>query len=153
MYMAIRAVQHPDRSEWIRMLRALYQGTTEAEHAIDVDPYLEGRPSGRPPHAAVLVHEREDGGGLGGFLELSLRNYAEGCTGETPYVESWYVDPDLRGGGVGRELMTAAEAWARSHGYREIASDLVLENEPSLRAHTAIGFEEVVRVIHLRKAL
>jgi aminoglycoside 6'-N-acetyltransferase I len=63
------------------------------------------------------------------------------------------VDPDRRGTGTGGALVAAAEAWAREHGYREMASDTLLDNDASLRAHRALGFEEVERSIHLRKAL
>jgi aminoglycoside 6'-N-acetyltransferase I len=69
------------------------------------------------------------------------------------YIEGWYVDPDLRQTGWGRALVEAAEAWARSCGYAEIASDCLLENEVSLKAHTALGYEEIERLIHFRKSL
>ncbi|HSU16104.1 GNAT family N-acetyltransferase [Longimicrobium sp.] len=150
--MRIRPVQPGDRAEWLRMLRALYDGTVEADHAEDVDGFLAARPAGRPHTQAVFVCEREDGA-LCGLLELSLRNYAEGCEGETPYVESWFVDADVRGRGIGALLMRAADAWARERGYTEIASDTLLDNHASERAHLAVGFEEVERTIHFRKSL
>jgi aminoglycoside 6'-N-acetyltransferase I len=50
-------------------------------------------------------------------------------------------------------LVEAAEAWARSCGYAEIASDCHLENDVSLKAHTALGFQVVERLIHFRKSL
>jgi aminoglycoside 6'-N-acetyltransferase I len=150
--MMIRRVGRADRSEWLRLLVSLYAGTTSEEHVPDVDGYLAGEPAGSPPHVAVFVHER-DSGGLGGVLELSVRNYAEGCTGETPYVESWYVDGDLRGLGVGRALLAAAERWAREQGYTEIASDTELDNRLSQQVHGEMGFVEVERSVHYRKAV
>ena len=42
---------------------------------------------------------------------------------------------------------------AREHGYTEIASDTELENDASLAAHLALGFEEVERQICFRKRL
>ena len=62
-------------------------------------------------------------------------------------------DEDLRRSGAGRALMDAAEEWAREHGYAEIASDALLDNEVSHAAHRALGFEEVERSVHFRKAL
>ena len=150
--MRIRTVQHGDRAEWLRMLRGLYGGTVDDDHAEDVDGFLAGRAAGRPHTRAVFVCEREDGG-LCGLLELSLRDYAEGCEGETPYVESWYVDAGARGHGVGARLMGAAEDWARDRGYAEIASDTLIDNHASERAHLAVGFEEVERTIHFRKSI
>src|SRR5688572_10244493 len=102
---------------------------------------------------AVLVLER-DGGGLGGFLALDLRPWAEGCTSEPcACVEGWWVDEDLRRHGWGRKLMEAAEAWARSRGLRELASDAAVVNAVSIRAHLELGFEEVSRVVCFRKLL
>ena len=141
-----------DRAEWLRMLLSLYPDSVESDHASSVDAFL-----ARAAHDELLPSEvftiDRDGGGLGGFLELSVRNYAEGCDGETPYVESWYVDPDLRGTGAGKLLMQAAEEWAREHGYTELASDTELSNDASQRAHAALGFEEVERAVHFRKPL
>jgi aminoglycoside 6'-N-acetyltransferase I len=89
-----------------------------------------------------------------GMLELSLRSVAEGCRGApVPYVEAWYVVPDARRRGVGRALMAAAETWARERGYAELASDAVIDNRASERAHLALGFAEVERAIHFRKDL
>jgi len=148
--MRIRPVQAGDRADWLRMLRGLYPGTVDDDHAEDVDGFLSGHP---PVHTrAVFVCERDDGRACG-LLELSLRNYAEGCAGETPYVESWYVDADVRGTGAGARLMSAAEEWARARGYTELASDTLLDNHASERAHLAVGFEVVERTIHFRKAL
>ncbi len=134
------------------MLLGLYPGSREADHLPSMDAWLEGRAAGELLPEAVFAIERADGR-LGGFLELSVRDYAEGCSGRTPYVESWYVDEDLRGVGLGGALMAAAEAWAREHGYSELASDALLDNEVSHQAHAALGFEEVERAVHFRKPL
>jgi aminoglycoside 6'-N-acetyltransferase I len=101
----------------------------------------------------VFVWERENGG-LGGFISFSLRPWAEGCE-ETPvpYIEGWWVAADLRRRGVGRELVSAVEQWARQHGYWELGSDVELENAVSLEAHAALGFEPVQRVQFFRKVL
>jgi aminoglycoside 6'-N-acetyltransferase I len=69
------------------------------------------------------------------------------------YIEGWYVAPDLRGMGIGRRLVQAAEDWARSNGCREMASDCTLDNDLSLRAHLALGYEETERLVHFRKVL
>jgi aminoglycoside 6'-N-acetyltransferase I len=148
----IRHLRAEDRGEWLRLLRGLYPGEPDGEHTPAMDAFLAGAPGDTLLPAAVLVAERP-GGGLGGFLELSVREYAEGCAGATPYVESWYVDPDLRGRGVGAALVAAAERWARERGHREMASDALLENVASQAAHRALGFEEVERAVHFRKRL
>jgi hypothetical protein len=47
----------------------------------------------------------------------------------------------------------AAEAWARSQGLKEIASDTQLDNTVSIHAHKVLGYEEVERLVCFRKAL
>ena len=101
----------------------------------------------------VLVAELA-GGRLGGFLEVSTRDYAEECeSSPIAYIEAWYVEPELRRGGLGRALVEAAERWARGRGFREIASDTDLGNELGLDAHRALGYQETARLICFRKDL
>lgn len=89
----------------------------------------------------VFVWDR-DTGGLGGFISLSLRSWAEGCESvPVPYIEGWWVAPDLRLAGVGRALVDAAERWCRERGHLELGSDFELQNDASLRAHAALGFD------------
>lgn len=150
--MRIRSVQIEDRAEWLRLLQSLYPHHPQSEHVPLVDAFLARTPHDELLPSEVFVCERPDAR-LAGFLELSVRDYAEGCSGRTPYVESWYVDPDVRGRGLGRLLMSAAEQWAKERGYGELASDAELDNAGSHKAHQALGFEEVERTVHFRKRL
>lgn len=102
---------------------------------------------------AVLVSEGDDGV-LIGFVEIGLRDYVDGCdSSPVPFIEGWYVAPRSRRTGVGKTLIEAAEAWSIERGYIVLASDALLENSVSERAHKALGFEEVERAIRFRKAL
>jgi len=47
----------------------------------------------------------------------------------------------------------AAEAWARSRGCRQMASDAELWNDVSIEAHGAIGYEEAARLVLFKKDL
>ena len=146
--MHVRQVKAGDEAEWMRMRDILWPGLTAQTHETDMADFRSDQTT-----QMVFVIDRENGR-LGGFLETGTRRYADGCeTSPVGYIEGWYVDPDLRRAGWGRALVQAAEAWARSRGYAEIASDCLLENEVSLRAHTALGFEETERLIHFRKSL
>lgn len=101
--------------------------------------------SGKTPfeHGSIFVAEAPDGS-LIGFVESSLRPYAEGCsTQRVLYLEGWFVASDHRGMGVGRLLVAAAETWGRALGATEMASDAAPENELSAKAHKALGFKDV----------
>jgi aminoglycoside 6'-N-acetyltransferase I len=89
-----------------------------------------------------------------GFIELSIRAYAEGCvTDHVAFVEGWYVVPDTRGRGVGAALMNAAENWARAQGCTELGSDVEAENLGSAAAHRALGFVETGVIRCFKKSL
>jgi aminoglycoside 6'-N-acetyltransferase I len=146
--MEIREYRPTDLPEWLRMRRALFPEIAREDEAADAAAWLAW------PNAVVLVAERLGGGGLAGFAELATRPYAEGCeTSPVAYLEGWYVDPDMRRRGVGAALVRAGENWARDHGYRELASDALLDNTISQQAHEALGFTEVERSVHFRKDL
>ena len=145
--MDIREYRPADHAEWLRMRRALWPGIAPDEEAADAAEWR------ARPDAVVLVAARP-GGGLAGFAELGTRPYADGCdSSPVAYLEGWYVDPDVRRRGVGAALVRAGEGWARRRGCRELASDALLENTGSQRAHAALGFTEVERAVHYRKAL
>jgi aminoglycoside 6'-N-acetyltransferase I len=128
----------------------LWPHPAESEHVAEITEFLEGR--AREPLAVLVAADGADQ--LMGFAELSIRAYAEGCrTDRVAYLEGWYVAPDVRNRGVGGALIAAAEAWARSQGCVELASDAELTNEASAAAHRALGFVEVGRVRCFRKDL
>jgi aminoglycoside 6'-N-acetyltransferase I len=151
----VRPVAAADDAEWLRM-RTLLWPEGASDHAGEIKAYLANGsfPWSEPFLAmAVFVAERP-GGGLCGFLEASIRPFAEGCaTRPVGYVEGWFVDADLRRHGIGADLLTAAEHWAAARGCCEMASDAHTDNETSLAAHQALGFAEVGRAVHLRKSL
>ena len=113
----IRSYGEGDRAEWLRMRCALWDDCPEGQQVKEMEENL---PSDVDK---VFVAERPEGG-LCGFLEAATRSRANGCD-STPvgYIEGWYVDDDVRRQGVGRALVEAAEAWARSKGCRQMASD------------------------------
>jgi putative acetyltransferase len=151
----VRPAYRPDRNEWVRMRTALWPDDG-AEHGGDVAAFFATgtfRWSESSLPWKVLVAERP-AGGLCGFVEASIRPFAEGCTTRpVGCVEGWFVDPDMRGQGVGGRLVKAAEEWAAVHGSQEMASDALLENVVSHEAHKALGFEEAERLVHFRKRL
>ena len=91
---------------------------------------------------------------MAGFAEIGTRPYADGFeTSPVAFLAGWYVDADVRGRRVGASLIRAAEDWARARGLHELASDALLENTASHRAHESVGFVEVERAVRYRKPL
>lgn len=94
------------------------------------------------------------GRGAVGICEVALRDHAEGCTtSPVAFLEGWFVRGDSRRMGVGRALVAAATAWAATRGCREFASDTEIGDQPALAAHLALGFQEVARVVCLRRPI
>jgi aminoglycoside 6'-N-acetyltransferase I len=143
----IREIIESDRADWVRLREALWPGSL-SDHDAETRKYFE-----EPPKAPIVFVAEADGR-LVGFLELDYRKYAPGCrSSPVPFVEGWYVEPGLQRRGIGRALIEAAEARARAAGHHEIASDAEIENAGSIAAHVALGYEEVERVVCLRRSL
>ncbi|MCO5197969.1 MAG: GNAT family N-acetyltransferase [Anaerolineae bacterium] len=138
-----------DSLAWLRLRNALWPDDP-ADNESGIAAYFAGNALACDQ---VIVAETDDGVVVG-FIELSIRNYAEGSDNpRVPYVEGWLVDEPLRGQGVGRLLMRSAEAWAREQGFSELASDTEIDNENSIAAHNTLGFDEVGRTVNFLKSL
>ena len=147
--MEIRTATVADSEAWANMRSALWPESQD-EHLPEIAEYFAGT-SSNMVEVFVLVG---DGGDLAGFLELNLRDFVEGSASpRLPYVEAWFVAAPVRGQGNGRKLMLAAEQWALTHGYDEIASDTEVTNTDSIQAHTRVGFAETTRVVCFLKRL
>jgi aminoglycoside 6'-N-acetyltransferase I len=143
----IREIVERDRADWVRLRDELWPGSL-SDHDTETREYFE-----TSRDAPIILVAEVDGRAVG-FLELDFRKYAPGCTSSpVPFIEGWYVERALRGRGIGRALVEAAEARARAAGHLEIASDAELENTGSIAAHLALGYEEVERVVCFRRSL
>ena len=149
MGVVVREMKADEWREWSSMRQALYDGLNDADAETEARAFLEGRdPNLKIVYLALLDEE------IAGFCELSERSYAEGCfDGPVAYFEGWYVRDFARRKGVGRALLDAAIAWAKSKNYPHLASDAELSNTRSQAVHKALGFEEVERAVHFKMAL
>lgn len=121
--MTIRPLQPQDLRAYFALRTALWPDS-EADFELEVSKILNNH------RLASFVAEQN--GQLVGFVEVSLRDYAEGCeSSPVGYLEGWYVAPKHRKTGIGRRLVQAAEDWARARGCSEMASDSELSNTPS----------------------
>lgn len=144
----VRPIQETDLQEWYRLRQMLWDELSDEEHQDEMLDIYEHTDS-----QLVLVAETGNGK-LIGFLEASIRPFVEDCNTENVgYLEGWFVEPDFRRYGIGRDLVRAAERWARKKGCTEMASDAEIGNDLSLEAHLKLGYEETSRLVHLRKDL
>ena len=149
----IRRAQPADRVALARLLHALWPESSADEHGRELEAILAGKAPGILP-LVIFVADASDTS-LVGFLEVGLRSHADCCDTARPVgcVEGWYVAETHRCRGIGKQLLAAAEDWARGQGCAEMASDTRLDNTLSQRVHQSLGFEIVERAVLFRKRL
>ncbi len=147
--MNIRPVQQADLLAWAELRTQLWPDSQD-QHVKELEAFFAGT-SIDIVEALVLVNEA---GELCGFMELNIRNFAEGsrCS-KVPYVEAWYVKPTYQDAGHGKQFMQLAETWARKLGYSELASDTEIVNKKSIAIHKKLGFTETERIVCFLKKL
>ncbi len=143
----VRPIAETDLNEWFRLRLILWDETPEDDHRSEMVDIIDH-------YETQQVFVAESGDRLVGFLEVSIRPFVEDCASDhVGYLEGWYVEPELRKHGIGKELVRKAEEWARGKDCSEMASDAELGNELSLKAHLGLGYAETSRLVHLRKDL
>jgi GNAT superfamily N-acetyltransferase len=92
---------------------------------------------GRTPGSHVLVAESPDGERLGFVHVCEEGDYYEGpCA----HIGDVVVAPSMRGMGVGRVLLGAAEEWAQAAGYSLLTLNVFVDNEAAARLYKACGY-------------
>lgn len=134
---------------WLQMRVSLWPDATPDEHRGYMAISL-----AQPERFLQLMMYDENRQPIG-FIEGSIRSDYVNGTESSPvgFVEGVYVVPAMRRHGVARRLFEAIGDWAKARGCRELASDALLENEASQRAHRALGFKETERVVYFSKIL
>lgn len=147
--MEIRRTDDTDDPGWLRLRRDFIPELSPDEH-----PDYLARFAAASAAFTAFVAEDADGTAMG-FAEVSVRaDYVNGCSHRPAlYLEGIYVDPAYRGRGVARRLCAAAEGWGSTHGCREFASDVYVDDADSLAAHAALGFEETETVVYFRRLI
>ena len=138
-----------DQPGWLDLRIALWSDATADEHR----GYMAISLAQPERFLALIVYD--DRHQPVGFIEGSIRlDYVNG-TESSPvgFVEGVYVIAPRRRRGVARALFAAIGDWAKARGCRELASDALLDNESSQRAHRALGFRETERVVYFAKPL
>jgi aminoglycoside 6'-N-acetyltransferase I len=138
-----------DQPGWLDLRLALWPDATEDDHRGYMTMSL-----AQPERFLQLMMYDADRRPVG-FIEGSIRaDYVNGTeTSPVGFVEGVFVVPPWRRRGIARQLFAAVGDWAKSRGCHELASDALLENEPSQHAHRALGFRETDRVVYFVKRL
>lgn len=145
---AIRIVTESDLNEWLRLRKLLWDENADEDHRNEMFEII-----GHGDTQLVAVADAGQGR-LVGFLEASIRPFAEDClTDFVGYLEGWYVEPEFRRTGIGRRLVAFAEQWAKTKGCSEMGSDAEIGNETSISAHLGLGYQITSRLVHFRKVL
>jgi aminoglycoside 6'-N-acetyltransferase I len=147
--MRVTPATPPDAADWLALRAQLWPEASADEHRADIEKML------GDTERAICLLARSAGGAVAGFAEVSLRrDYVNGCsTSPVGFLEGLFVVAGSRRKGVARALVAAAEDWAARHGCSEFASDVLLENVESQKAHAALGFFETDRVVYFHKSL
>lgn len=138
-----------DQPGWLELRLALWADASADDHRAYMAISL-----AQPERFLSLMMYDADRAPIG-FIEGSIRSDYVNGTQSSPvgFVEGVYVVPGCRREGVARELFAAIGDWARARGCSELASDALIDNEVSQRAHRALGFRETERVVYFSRKL
>jgi aminoglycoside 6'-N-acetyltransferase I len=115
----IREVCPSDAAAWAKLRTALWPAGA-ADHPREIAQFFAGLID--EPKGAFIVES--PAGKPIAILELSIREDVPGLEGKRAgYVEGLYVIPELRHGGIARELLHTSLSWARENQCVAFASD------------------------------
>ncbi|WP_181448764.1 GNAT family N-acetyltransferase [Nonomuraea aridisoli] len=144
----IRPIREEDRHAVLTLAHRLTEGVAEwrdPEAVVEAArQWLAGSltPEGDRP-GAVFVAETDDG--VVGVVSVNTHQHFTGTV--DAYVGELAVAPHAVRGGVGRQLMAAAETWARRQGVRHLTLETGAANTTARRFYAALGFrEEAIRL-------
>ena len=135
---------------WLRMRDALWPHHESGSHAGEVEQYFAGKL--RMPLEVLLAFD--ENGAAVGFVELSIRSYAEDCeTDRVAYLEGWYVAPEFRCAALVARSLQRPKRGGSDRDAPSSAPTRSSTNELSAVAHRGLGFEETVRIRCFKKVL
>ena len=152
----IRVARISDAHELLIMRKNLFDDCTDEELQKEINENFRGNCHPYFKDLMTFVYEQPNGR-LGAFIDVSIvevsevidnyNNCYEIYDGKgllyVPRIEAWYVNEDLRGKKIGKELIMKAEAWAIEKGCNIILSDTDTYREVSKLAHQALGYKIV----------
>lgn len=101
------------------------------------------------PAHSLLVAEVD--GGVCGLVHVFARPALE--KPPEAVVQSLVIDETVRGTGIGRKLMAAAEGWAREHGFETVAVATQVARSDANAFYERLGYERAATSHLLRKRI
>jgi len=132
----LRLAQPEDVGTILRFIRALADYEHLAHEVTATEEDLRSSLFGLPARAEALLAEQ--GGQAVGFA-LWFYNFSTFRGRHGLYVEDVYVDPALRGAGIGRMIFRFLARHAISQGCARMDWDVLDWNEPAIRFYRALG--------------
>lgn len=91
------------------------------------------------PEQAVIKVARHDGNVVGMVSAQLVISTAQGTP--SAWVEDMVVSAAFRSGGLGRQLLLAAEEWAKARGASRMQLLVDVENQPAIAYYQHLGWE------------
>jgi len=138
----IREATSKDIEAWARLRNSLWPHCSIEQCENDAAEIL------KTDRETCFIHVDSESQTITGFLEVSTRDYSEGCdSSPVGYLEGIFVEESKRRKGIALELVESSYSWMLGKGCTEVGSDALLENVESIEFHKKIGFVEVERQV------
>jgi len=137
-----RAIE-ADLDPWVGLRHALWVDSDRGELLEEARSILESEDE----ECFLLTHPTK---GVVGFVEATVHSSPDG-----PYchVEGWYVSPEFRRIGHGKDLMDCVEQWSLHRAIYLLTSDTEADYPLSPGAHTKAGFKKIHELMIFAKEL
>lgn len=131
--MMTRKAQQGDLDAWVGLRHLLWPGHGLSELRSEAEALLSS-----PDEVCFLI--LNDQKQPIGFAEAAIHQAPSGPYG---HLEGWYVVPDHRGQGFGKELVGCVEDWCLHHAIARLTSDTTSSYPLSPEAHKRSGFKKI----------
>ena len=146
--LVIRPARPDDLEPLLQLVRAFWQGEKLPYREDWVRPALSTLLA-HPEYGHVLVAEPK-AGSLVAYLVLAF-GYSLEHGGRDALVDEVYVEPSLRSGGHGGQLLAAAEALCRAQGIQRLHLEVDNTNPRAAQLYARVGFASTDRRLLTKK--
>jgi GNAT superfamily N-acetyltransferase len=133
---SIRPARPGDVADILRLIRALAEYEKLAHEVVATEAALRDSLFGPQPAAEVLLAEA-DGRVVG--LALFFQNYSTFLARPGLYLEDLFVEPEFRGRGLGKALLTALAKLAVKRGCGRFEWAVLDWNTPAIEFYRSLG--------------